>query len=64
MHLNRDNETFIINIANYGIPYPGTKECHFFVPVETLKRSLFLVPCERMFLFLEKNWWINFGTSS
>ena len=32
--------------------------------MSALNRSVFLVSCELMSLFLEKSWWIDFGTSS
>ena len=64
MYLNRDNDTFQLILQTMAIPYPGTKKSKVFVPVEALNRSLFLVSCEWMSLFIEKSWCIDFGTSS
>ena len=65
MYLNRDNDTLILTLQTMAFHILELKKKYFFVPVEALNRSLLLVSCEWMSLFfLEKSWWIGFGTSS
>ena len=48
MYLNRDNDTLILTLLTMAFHILELRKVKFFVPVEALNRSLFLVPCEWM----------------
>ena len=60
MYLNRDTDTFILILETMAFHILELRKVKFFEPVETLNRSLFLVSCEWMSLFLEKSWFYRF----
>ena len=65
MYLNRDNDTFILILQTMAYHILELGKLNFVVPVESQLRDPYFWYHESGCLcFLEKSWWIDFGTSS